>query len=255
MSRRICGQSSPGTTRRSCGAKPSASRTCPTTSRRGSPGEGDGPPHRPEVEPDRPDRGRRAPRLVLATGTIQEFRVWPDEVVERVRLVGQILASGLYRKRVEAKLRATVVALEEKRLEEIRQLKDRLEAENVYLRTECTGDGLRSHRGPEPRHPRRPRQGHPGRADRHLGAAPRRDGHRQGASGPRHPRQESPAGRAPRDRQLRGPAADTSSKASCSATRRAPSRARPRRRRAASSWPTGGRSFSTRSASSPAISR
>jgi len=82
------------------------------------------------------------PALVLATGAIREFRAWPDEVVERVRLVGQILASGLHRKRVESELRAAVVALEgtraalEEHLEEIRQLKERLEAENVYLRTE-----------------------------------------------------------------------------------------------------------------------
>jgi formate hydrogenlyase transcriptional activator len=85
--------------------------------------------------------GRRA--LVLATGAIREFRAWPDEVVERVRLVGQILASGLHRKRVESELRTAVAALERARaaleghLEEIRQLKERLEAENVYLRTEA----------------------------------------------------------------------------------------------------------------------
>jgi formate hydrogenlyase transcriptional activator len=50
--------------------------------------------------------------LVLATGAIREYRVWPVEVVERVRLVGQILAGGLHRKRVEAELRAAVAALE-----------------------------------------------------------------------------------------------------------------------------------------------
>jgi formate hydrogenlyase transcriptional activator len=80
--------------------------------------------------------------LVLATGAIREFRAWPDEVVERVRLVGQILASGLHRKRVESELRAAVTALEgtqkelETHLAEIRQLTDRLESENVYLRAE-----------------------------------------------------------------------------------------------------------------------
>jgi len=79
---------------------------------------------------------------VLATGTVHAFRGWPDHVVERVRLAGQILASGFYRKRVETQLLATVATLEQARdelgmrLEEIRQLKDRLEAENVYLRTE-----------------------------------------------------------------------------------------------------------------------
>src|SRR6266478_7065812 len=84
--------------------------------------------------------------LVLATGAIREFRAWPDEVVERVRLVGQILASGLHRKRVESELRVAVAALGqakaalEEHLEEIRQLKERLEAENVYLRTEIRGE-------------------------------------------------------------------------------------------------------------------
>jgi transcriptional regulator with GAF, ATPase, and Fis domain len=79
---------------------------------------------------------------VLATGAIREFRAWPDQVVDRVRLIGQILASGLHRKRVESELRVAVTAIEgarnelEARLEEIRQLKDRLESENVYLRTE-----------------------------------------------------------------------------------------------------------------------
>ena len=78
----------------------------------------------------------------LATGTVHAFRGWPDHVVERVRLAGQILASGFYRKRVETQLLATVATLEQARdelgmrLEEIGQLKDRLEAENAYLRTE-----------------------------------------------------------------------------------------------------------------------
>jgi transcriptional regulator with GAF, ATPase, and Fis domain len=79
---------------------------------------------------------------VLATGAVRAFRAWPDQVVDRVRLIGQILASGLHRKRVESELRAAVTALEEARseletrLEEIRHLKDRLESETVYLRTE-----------------------------------------------------------------------------------------------------------------------
>jgi transcriptional regulator with GAF, ATPase, and Fis domain len=79
---------------------------------------------------------------VLATGAIREFRAWPDHIVDRVRLIGQILASALHRKRVESQLRAAVTALDgarselEIRLEEIRHLKDRLESENVYLREE-----------------------------------------------------------------------------------------------------------------------
>jgi len=82
------------------------------------------------------------PVCVLATGAHHEFRAWPDQLVDRVRLIGQILASGLHRKRVESDLRAALSAVEgsrselEKRLEEIRHLKDRLESENVYLRAE-----------------------------------------------------------------------------------------------------------------------
>jgi GAF domain-containing protein len=103
--------------------------------------------------------------LVLATGAIREFRAWPDEIVEHVRLVGQILASGLHRKRVETELRATVAALEraraalEERLEEIRQLKERLESENVYLRTEARREAGFVHRAVGRRLTRRPRCG------------------------------------------------------------------------------------------------
>ena len=151
---------------------------------------------------------------VLATGAIREFREWPDHVVDRVRLIGQIFASALHRKRVESDLRSAVAALEgargelEKHLEEIRHLRDRVESENVYLREEIRrGSDFAAIVG-QPGHPRRPRAGHPGRADRQLGAAPRRDGHRQGASRPGHPRHEPPAKRAAGDRQLCGPAAE-----------------------------------------------
>ena len=51
--------------------------------------------------------------------------------------------------------------------------------------------------------------------------------------------------------ELRRAAPRTCSRASCSATRRAPSPAPPRRARAASSWPTAARCSSTRSASMP----
>jgi transcriptional regulator with GAF, ATPase, and Fis domain len=82
------------------------------------------------------------PVCALATGTFRTPRGWPDSVVERVRMVGQVFANALHRQRIETELRGTITALErnqgelETRLEEIRQLKDRLEAETVYLRTE-----------------------------------------------------------------------------------------------------------------------
>ncbi len=149
---------------------------------------------------------------VLATGAIREFRTWPDQVVDRVRLIGQILASGLHRKRVETELRAAVTAVEgarnelELRLDEIRQLKDRLESENVYLRTEIRREsGFDTIVGQSPASPRADRTG---RADRQLGTAARRDGHREGASRPRHPRQELPAKRRARNGQLCGATAE-----------------------------------------------
>ncbi|HUO63243.1 MAG TPA: sigma 54-interacting transcriptional regulator [Terriglobales bacterium] len=64
----------------------------------------------------------------LATAAFREHRTWSDATVARVRSVGQILASAIYRQRAEAQLLA--------QLAEIRQLQARLEAENTYLREE-----------------------------------------------------------------------------------------------------------------------
>jgi len=86
------------------------------------------------------------PVCALAIGAFREARDWPDPVVDRVRLIGQVLASALYRQRVETELHSSLAELErtreelQVRLEEIRELKDRLEAENVYLRTENRQD-------------------------------------------------------------------------------------------------------------------
>jgi len=64
----------------------------------------------------------------LATGAFGAPRAWSDSDVERVRVVGQIVANAIHRKRADEALRAS--------LTEVEQLKDRLEAENVYLREE-----------------------------------------------------------------------------------------------------------------------
>jgi formate hydrogenlyase transcriptional activator len=64
----------------------------------------------------------------LSTGAFREYRTWSDVTVARVRTVGQILASAIHRQQTEAELLA--------HLDEIRQLRDRAEAENVYLREE-----------------------------------------------------------------------------------------------------------------------
>jgi formate hydrogenlyase transcriptional activator len=64
----------------------------------------------------------------LATATARGYRAWTDVDVERLRLIGQILASALHREHLEQELRDS--------LHEIRDLQRRLEAENRYLREE-----------------------------------------------------------------------------------------------------------------------
>jgi transcriptional regulator with GAF, ATPase, and Fis domain len=62
----------------------------------------------------------------LGTSTARSYRTWSDENVERVRIVGQILANAIHRRNVETNLRES--------LDEVRRLQRRLEAENQYLR-------------------------------------------------------------------------------------------------------------------------
>ncbi len=69
-------------------------------------------------------------RVVGALGlsTIASYRSLPDELVNRMGLAGGILAGVLERKRADESLKRA--------LTEVRKLKDKLQAENVYLRRE-----------------------------------------------------------------------------------------------------------------------
>jgi transcriptional regulator with GAF, ATPase, and Fis domain len=67
----------------------------------------------------------------ISTGVFRGYRTWDEQTIDRVRLVGQILASAVHRKRTEEQLRLQV--------EEIRALRDQLQAENEYLRQEARG--------------------------------------------------------------------------------------------------------------------
>ena len=69
-------------------------------------------------------------RLVcaLAVGSFRHAREWPDPLVERVRLIAQIIAAALLRRRQELALRDS--------LGEIQRLNAQLQAENVYLHEE-----------------------------------------------------------------------------------------------------------------------
>ncbi len=65
---------------------------------------------------------------VLSTSTFRTFRSWTAEDEERLKIVGNIIANALYRRRAETELQM--------RLAQIEALKTRLEAENVVLREE-----------------------------------------------------------------------------------------------------------------------
>ena len=67
----------------------------------------------------------------LSTGIFRDYRTWDEEAVDHVRLVGQIIANAVHRKRTEEQLRL--------QLDEIRALKDQLQEENLYLREEVRG--------------------------------------------------------------------------------------------------------------------
>ena len=68
----------------------------------------------------------------LVTATATGHRSWTDDDVERLRIVGQILANAIHRRNTEAELSES--------LAEMRRLQRRLEAENRYLRESIEGN-------------------------------------------------------------------------------------------------------------------
>jgi formate hydrogenlyase transcriptional activator len=62
----------------------------------------------------------------IAFAAFRETRAWPDDLIARLKLVGEVFAHAIARKREQEKL---LVALAE-----IKVLKDRLERENAYLK-------------------------------------------------------------------------------------------------------------------------
>ncbi|HSO21945.1 MAG TPA: sigma 54-interacting transcriptional regulator, partial [Chondromyces sp.] len=64
----------------------------------------------------------------LSFNSLSSERMWPDELVQRLRLVAEIFANALKRKHSEERLRDSFA--------EIERLKDKLELENVYLKQE-----------------------------------------------------------------------------------------------------------------------
>ncbi|UGA43970.1 sigma 54-interacting transcriptional regulator [Bradyrhizobium quebecense] len=76
----------------------------------------------------------------LGFGSFRETRRWPLDLISRTKLVGEIIAQAVARKRSDEKLSAAWA--------EVKRLKDRLEQENAYLRhvvQEKLPHGLTSH--------------------------------------------------------------------------------------------------------------
>jgi PAS domain S-box-containing protein len=65
---------------------------------------------------------------MLGLDTMQEPREYPQEIVDRLRIVADMIGSTLQRVRVQERLQES--------LGEIKELRDRLEQENIYLREE-----------------------------------------------------------------------------------------------------------------------
>jgi transcriptional regulator with GAF, ATPase, and Fis domain len=77
---------------------------------------------------------------MIAFGAFRETRIWPVDLIARIRLIGKIFADALARKRSDEKLAAAMA--------EVRGLKERLELENAYLRQAAQvklSHGLTSH--------------------------------------------------------------------------------------------------------------
>src|SRR6266478_89346 len=62
----------------------------------------------------------------IAFAAFRETRAWPDDLIARLKLVGEVFAHAIARKREQEKLLSA--------LAEIKLLKDRLERENTYLK-------------------------------------------------------------------------------------------------------------------------
>jgi PAS domain S-box-containing protein len=75
-----------------------------------------------------PLRGGRLILGVVGYGVVGTERTWPDGLIQRLQLTGDIFANAMARKLNEEKLRHAFA--------EIRALKEKLEQENIYLRKE-----------------------------------------------------------------------------------------------------------------------
>lgn len=67
-------------------------------------------------------------RYVIVFNTMQSEQTWPEEYIPRLRLIGDVFINALLRKQAEKELRRSY--------EEVQKLKDKLQVEAEYLRSE-----------------------------------------------------------------------------------------------------------------------
>ena len=77
--------------------------------------------------------GARVGAIIIATHGREG--VWPEQIISMLRLFGEILANALVRKRTEESLRDALSEVQQL-LSDIKQLKDQIEADYVYLTEE-----------------------------------------------------------------------------------------------------------------------
>ncbi len=64
----------------------------------------------------------------IALSALKRERQWPDKLIERFNILGEVFSNALLRKRADEKIGEAFT--------EIKELKDRIEQENIYLRSE-----------------------------------------------------------------------------------------------------------------------
>jgi len=83
-----------------------------------------------------------SPLCAIGFASFSKNRAWPREQIEQLKQLAVIYGQAIYRKQAELKLAEQLSTLKES-YQEIKQLKDRLQAETEYLRAE-----IKVHRGP-----------------------------------------------------------------------------------------------------------
>ena len=137
----------------------------------------------------------------IAFGAFHSTRAWPEDLIARIKIVGEVFAQAIARRRSRRELAAALAEIKPvkgpprggKQISPRNRRRQPAERADQRDRRSLQVDSGRDR---------------PGRADRRDGAAARRDRQRQGGAGAGDPRRERPAGPADGQGQLRGAAGD-----------------------------------------------